>query len=793
MQRRLDSLKLLHSVEAIYTGGTIQWSSDGKALFSSCGNHIKVSCIENKEQSYKIGDEDDPLRASTFLLNEKCGSIIVAYTNGLLRIYRIPLSKIVFEETNLEILRQWKSTHTAPVLIMKFSEDNTLLATGSADFSVKIWNIEERSCVGSLKGVSAVSAVQFLPDSRVIVGYADGKASLFNLNSAKKLAFQWNNHISQIVNIIVRQLPEVILLSRDQTFSIINIDTYQKISVLPLFEPIESAVIASELLFTVGEEGVLKCWNLDNAKLLKSANISRSRIDIILYNSTCEKFLLATSDYNVFLVDRKTFKIDRQFVGFNEEIFDICFIGPKSEYLVVATNSADLRLYDTRTWSCHLITGHMDSVLSLSNLSCDPEVFASSSKDNTFIIWHVSLNSDEKNVKKIAVATGHTNDVTRIRCSNSSKHHFIVSVSNDTTIKLWPVKNLKEREEDIKLESSATLVAHAKDITCLDISLNDRLCVTGSMDKTAKLWHIDTTKMHFTIGGALNGHRRGVCDARFSSNTQTVVTCSGDCLIRIFSLPSRDCIATLAGHPSAVLNGILVNNGKQIVSGDSGGLLKIWDISANECVATLEAHDEKIWALQVTDNENRFVTASSDGRIRIWEDISERKREEEEQSRSEKARNEQVMTNLMQQNRYAEALAFSLTLSRPYACFQIVQKMVELDSDDFKDAIEKLGSEELIMLLNFAAQWNTNSRTADVAQRVLYCVLHSYSPEDLLKLPNFASVVEAYIPYTSRQYHIVRNKSYCIRIFRHFDRLTRAKQNAAFLNYTVAQMTLSDS
>lgn len=48
------------------------------------------------------------------------------------------------------------------------------------------------------------------------------------------------------------------------------------------------------------------------------------------------------------------------------------------------------------------------------------------------------------------------------------------------------------------------------------------MCVTGSMDKTAKLWHIETDKMHFTIGGMLNGHRRGVWDARFSPSTQVV-------------------------------------------------------------------------------------------------------------------------------------------------------------------------------------------------------------------------------------------------------------------------------
>ncbi|VDK59368.1 unnamed protein product [Gongylonema pulchrum] len=95
-------------------------------------------------------------------------------------------------------------------------------------------------------------------------------------------------------------------------------------------------------------------------------------------------------------------------------------------------------------------------------------------------------------------------------------------------------------------------------------------------------------------------------------------------------------------------------------------MLKIWDIAASECISTVEAHDDKIWALQASNNESRFVTASGDGRIRIWEDVSQKKRDEEARSQAEKARNEQILSNLMDQKRYSEALGFSLTLSRPY-------------------------------------------------------------------------------------------------------------------------------
>lgn len=77
----------------------------------------------------------------------------------------------------------------------------------------------------------------------------------------------------------------------------------------------------------------------------------------MLHNATRKRLLLATSDFHVYVVDEEDFKMNRQFIGFNEEIFGMNFFGTKRKNLLVASNSAELRFYDMDTWSCKLISG----------------------------------------------------------------------------------------------------------------------------------------------------------------------------------------------------------------------------------------------------------------------------------------------------------------------------------------------------------------------------------------------------------------------------------------------------
>lgn len=167
MKRAVADLSLFHSVEAFYSGGSVQWNSDGTVIYATCGNIVKAFNCDDSLPRYLlfpicfcllhfyylllncfcyllfisffrliIGDINEDLRITCTLLNKNDSSMIIAYSNSLLRQYSLSFDK----DSNLsaEIKRQWKSTHTLPILVMKNSPNDIYLATGSADFAVKV-------------------------------------------------------------------------------------------------------------------------------------------------------------------------------------------------------------------------------------------------------------------------------------------------------------------------------------------------------------------------------------------------------------------------------------------------------------------------------------------------------------------------------------------------------------------------------------------------------------------------------------------------------------------------------
>ncbi|KAI9012136.1 WD40-repeat-containing domain protein [Phycomyces nitens] len=151
---------------------------------------------------------------------------------------------------------------------------------------------------------------------------------------------------------------------------------------------------------------------------------------------------------------------------------------------------------------------------------------------------------------------------------------------------------------------------HTKGITCLQFCESLNLVMTGSHDKTAVVWDLETGEKLRT----LNGHARSVSSLQF--DTTKLVTASMDHTLRVWNYRTGQCIRTLQGHTDGVVH---INFDCRILaSGSADATIKIWNFQTGECY-TLSGHTQRVNHVQIQHNSTILVSSSDDSTIRIWD------------------------------------------------------------------------------------------------------------------------------------------------------------------------------
>ena len=122
---------------------------------------------------------------------------------------------------------------------------------------------------------------------------------------------------------------------------------------------------------------------------------------------------------------------------------------------------------------------------------------------------------------------------------------------------------------------------HQQEVYSLDFSLDSRLLVSGSGDKTARIWDmIEGTSKVLTINdedSPYNDH--GITSVVISPNGQFVAAGSLDAIVRIWDVATAQLVESLRGHKDSVYSVAFTPDGKGLVSGSLDKTLKYWDVS----------------------------------------------------------------------------------------------------------------------------------------------------------------------------------------------------------------------
>ncbi|KAI9289951.1 WD40-repeat-containing domain protein [Umbelopsis sp. AD052] len=764
------SFKSLRTIESIYTGGKAVLTADEQWLITSIGEDIDVTEFDTGKKIYRLKGDTEVV--TTFAIKPDGKHLVSASRSMLMRTWDLSTGQVT---------RSYKA-HDAPVIVMDIDRTSTLVATGSADSTVKVWDIDKGYCTHNFRGHGGVvSAIKFHPSKdrwTLVSGADDCQIRVWDLKSSKCIAVL-DSHVSVIRGLDFSADGHTLISgSRDKVVNIWDMKTHSLKSTYPIYETIETVGTITpqadlscygakyqkaELFYTAGDKGIIRLWSLTTGELVKEQTPetnSKHTITDVIYAKASQRLAAVTNDQNILIYSvAESLRRIKQIVGYNDEIVDVRFIGEDDQHLAVATNSEQIRVFNVETQDCDIIYGHSDTVICLER-SKDGSVLVSGSKDKTARLWRIDTDAEEYDQRYLCagICVGHTEAIGAIGFAHKSKN-FMITGSQDRTVKYWNLKDtdFETPSQDNKPRALYTHQAHDKDINSICVAPNDKLFATGSQDKTAKIWNVESG----ALVGTCTGHKRGVWCVQFSPVDQVLATSSGDKTIRIWSLKDMTCLKTFEGHTNSILKVAFMTAGMQLVSSGSDGLVKLWTIKSNECVSTMDNHEDKIWGLTVRNDEQMFVTGGADSVINFWEDVTSEEQEKEAKEKEELILREQDLQNYLLKKDYLNAILLAMSLDQPFRLLNLFNTVLNerpvgdtsiTGSHAIDKILQNMNAEQINKLLGYIRDWNTNAKRSRVAQTILNALLTLHSSEELVELSNAKELIDGLLPYTERHY-----------------------------------------
>lgn len=165
------------------------------------------------------------------------------------------------------------------------------------------------------------------------------------------------------------------------------------------------------------------------------------------------------------------------------------------------------------------LEGHNGWVTSLATTPTKPDLLLSGSRDKTLIAWKLTGGEDNQFGVPKKSFIGHSHIVQDVTISADGA--YALSGSWDKTLRLWDLETG---------ESTKRFDGHTGDVLSVSIARNLRQIVSASRDKTVKVWNTIGECMH-----TLTAHKDWVSAVRFSpdAETSTVISASWDKTVKV--------------------------------------------------------------------------------------------------------------------------------------------------------------------------------------------------------------------------------------------------------------------
>lgn len=494
--------------------------------------------------------------------------------------------------------------HAMRVDGLAFSPDGRLLASGSKDNTVRLWDVDGARELRSLTGHTAwVKAVAFDgAGARLATASIDGKIVVWDVASGRELR-SMNGGAG--VECLAFSPDGRLLASGGSQLSVKLWDAntggaageltghVAKVSALA-FSP------DGRLLASGAQDGLIKIWETAARRETRTLAGHTGRIKSLAFSPDGRLLASASFDQTVRVWDATKGKEARTLAPQSGNVLAVAFGGGDENSLTaVGAEKHAVKVWDARSGRETQNLSDAESFDALEAAAVNPlrGLIAMSNGDKTVTLRELSAWNKER------VLATRSSGVYASAFSPNGK--WFVSGGKDNTVRLWEVATGRQL---LRLEGNAGW------ITSLAFSPDSRQFCTGGLSGTIKCWDVESGREV----RSLSGHESSVNSLAISPDNK-LASASNDKTVKLWDAQTGTLIATLQGHADEVHAVAFSPDGRLLASASADKSIKLWDAASGRELRTLGGHAAGVYSVAFSPDGKKLATAGYDKTIKVWD------------------------------------------------------------------------------------------------------------------------------------------------------------------------------
>jgi WD40 repeat protein/DNA-binding SARP family transcriptional activator len=532
------------------------------------------------------------------------GCEVRGYDFSRLTVWQAYLRGVALPEVNFAGADLSRSVFTdtfGPVYSVAFSPDGQLLAVGTAEGEVRLWQMPAGQLAGICLGHShAVSSVAFSPNGETLAsGSGDQTICLWNARTGHIL-HTLRGHTHHVQSVAFSPDGKILASgSGDQTICLW--DTHSGQALHTLYGHTDWVLSVAfrpdgEILASGSADQTVRLWDIRAGQVLHTLHGHTQRVHSVAFSPGGEILVSGGDDRTVRLWNARTGQALHTLHGHSSWVYSVA-CSPTGKTLASGCADQTVRLWDAHTGQAlHTLHGHTDDIYCVA-FSPDGKILASGSADQTVRLW------DANTGQALRALHGYMNWVFSIAFSPDGK--TLASGGDDQTVHLW---------DACTGQVLRTLHGHTDDIYSIAFSPNGKILASGCGDRTVRLWDVNTGQALHT----LHGHTHWVYSVAFNSDGKTLASGSYDHTIRLWDAHDGQILHTLHGHTNRVLSVAFSPDGETLASGSYDQIVRLWNARTGQALHTLHGHTDWIHSVTFSPTGEILASSSDDRTVRLW-------------------------------------------------------------------------------------------------------------------------------------------------------------------------------